>query len=109
AVGILTRVISAVGPWSVTTDAGLTSIQVDAGTPHAAVSGHPEARVGAPSQEHLPIQFDSGRPGVGDLLVLVPRHVDTAVAQFDKYFAATTDGRLVQARVEARHHTSLST
>ncbi|GHJ39779.1 alanine racemase [Streptomyces sp. TS71-3] len=83
---VLSRVVSTQGPDGVTLDAGLTTIQVDGGRPHARVIGVP-AQVGAPSQEHLKVTVESGPvPAHGDPVLLVPRHVDTTLAQFDRVY-----------------------
>jgi len=80
AAGVLTRVVSVEGD-RVTTDAGLTAVQVDAGRPHLRVEGF---EVVSASQEHLVLR-NAGSPAVvGDLLQLRPAHVDTAIVQFDR-------------------------
>jgi D-serine deaminase-like pyridoxal phosphate-dependent protein len=85
---VLSRVISRQGERGITLDAGLTTIQVDGGRPHARVVG-PPAQVGAPSQEHLKVSVESGPvPEIGEILLLVPRHVDTTIAQFDRVYLA---------------------
>jgi D-serine deaminase-like pyridoxal phosphate-dependent protein len=85
---VLSRVISRQGERGITLDAGLTTIQVDGGRPHARVVGLP-AQIGAPSQEHLKVSVESGPvPAIGEILVLVPRHVDTTIAQFDRVYLA---------------------
>lgn len=87
---VLSRVISRQGERSVTLDAGLTTIQVDGGRPHAQLLGTP-AWVDAPSQEHLKVVFESGQPpGIGEPTLLVPRHIDTTLAQFDRVYLAET-------------------
>ncbi|MFI6599649.1 alanine racemase [Nonomuraea sp. NPDC050536] len=91
AVSVLARVVSRPSADRFTLDAGLTAIGVDAGRPHAAVAGHPELRVGRPSQEHLEVEGPA--PAVGTLLRLVPRHVDTAVAQFERMYVIGAGGR----------------
>lgn len=83
---VLSRVISRQGTHGLTLDAGLTTIQVDGGRPHARVLGFP-AQVGAPSQEHLKVVVESGHvPAYGDPVLLIPRHVDTTLAQFDRIY-----------------------
>jgi len=76
----LTRVISVEGD-RVTTDAGLTAVQVDAGRPHLRVEGFEVTSV---SQEHLVLRRTGSPAVVGDLLRLRPAHVDTAIVQFDR-------------------------
>lgn len=84
----LSRVVSDQGEGRITLDAGLTTIQVDGGRPHAQLLGSP-AQVGAPAQEHLQVRIESGPvPAVGAPLLLVPRHVDTMLAQFDRVYLA---------------------
>ncbi|MEW2549904.1 alanine racemase [Streptomyces sp. NPDC047002] len=83
---VLSRVVSTQEPNGVTLDAGLTTLQVDGGRPHARLVGVP-AEVGAPSQEHLKVTLESGAAlGPGDPVLLVPRHVDTTLAQFDRVY-----------------------
>jgi D-serine deaminase-like pyridoxal phosphate-dependent protein len=83
---VLSRVVSRPGERMLTLDAGLTTIQVDGGRPHAQVLGH-AAVVGAPSQEHLKVTVQSGPlPAYGEPVLLVPRHVDTTLAQFDRVY-----------------------
>jgi D-serine deaminase-like pyridoxal phosphate-dependent protein len=84
----LSRVVSDQGAGRITLDAGLTTIQVDGGRPHARLLGRP-AQVGAPAQEHLQVRIESGPvPAIGAPLLLVPRHVDTMLAQFDRVYLA---------------------
>ena len=90
---VLSRVISHQADGGVTLDAGLTSIQVDAGRPHAQVLGLPTAEVRAPAQEHLKVGIGADpRPAIGEILALVPRHVDTTIAQFDRVHLADESG-----------------
>jgi D-serine deaminase-like pyridoxal phosphate-dependent protein len=84
AVFVLSRVVSRQGECGITLDAGLTAVQVDGGLPHARIVGL-AARVGAPSQEHLKATVESGTvPAHGDPVLLLPRHADTTLAQFDR-------------------------
>lgn len=104
AVAVVCRVIASAAAHEVTVDAGVTAIQVDSGFPHAAVSGEPGASVRPPSQEHLVIEFPDAVPSIGQLLVLVPLHVDTTVAQFDQYIALDSGGVVGVFPVSARGH-----
>jgi len=80
---VLSRVVSARRPGSVTVDAGLTAIQVDAGRPHFVVAGRDGFEAGEPAQEHAGVLCPEGaEPPVGTLLGLVPFHIDTALSQF---------------------------
>jgi D-serine deaminase-like pyridoxal phosphate-dependent protein len=84
---VLSRVISRQGERGITLDAGLTTIQVDGGRPHARLLGLP-AEIGAPSQEHLKVSVGQSQPvpAIGETVLLVPRHVDTTIAQFDRVY-----------------------
>lgn len=104
ALGVLCSVLATPAENAATVDAGLTAIQLDAGAPHAAVSGHPAAVVGIPSQEHLVVRFEGDRPSIGRLLILVPLHVDTAISQFDSYLAFDENEFVGVFPVSARGH-----
>lgn len=97
AVAVLASVLSAPVPGLVTCDAGSKAVSVDQGVPACAVAGHPGLVPQRPSEEHLPLQVAAGRqPEVGDLLVLLPRHVCTTVANFDQALLVE-DGVLLAA------------
>lgn len=107
AAAVVCEVLSRPRPDQATVDAGLTVLQVDAGRPHARVAGAPWLEVDEPAQEHLAVRaVDGPAPEVGSRLVLVPRHVDTTIAQFDVVSALQPDGRWVTHPVTARHHTT---
>lgn len=73
---LFTRVVSHPTPGRITCDAGAKSLAAEAGDPCAAVIGHPELRALHPSEEHLPLAYESGEPlPRGTELLLVPRHV----------------------------------
>lgn len=93
AAGVLSRVVSR-RAGQVTLDAGLAAIQVDAGRPHAVVAGRPDLAVGAPSQEHLVVTGDVDDLAPGDRLMLLPRHLDTALTQVDLLYRVAPDGTL---------------
>ncbi|MDF2562519.1 MAG: amino acid aldolase or racemase-like protein [Microbacterium sp.] len=97
---ILSRVLSTAGD-RVTVDAGLTAIQVDAGTPHAEVVGGGLDVVSA-SQEHLVLRARGRRPARGDLLALLPTHLDTALSQMTEAYYFDS-GAMVSSRVVGRH------
>jgi D-serine deaminase-like pyridoxal phosphate-dependent protein len=98
---VLSRVVSRPGERVLTLDAGLTTIQVDGGRPHAQVLGL-SALVGAPSQEHLMVTVQSGPlPAYGEPMLLVPRHVDTTLAQFDRVYLVG-DGAVREAETVFR-------
>jgi len=106
---VLSRVVSAPNSGSVTVDAGLTAIQVDAGRPHFVVAGQPDWVAGEAAQEHAAVECrrtpgpgPSAGPAVGDLLPLVPFHIDTALAQFATAYVLS-DGDLVREPIEVRH------
>jgi D-serine deaminase-like pyridoxal phosphate-dependent protein len=85
AVLVLTRVVSHPRMDMITCDAGHKAVSADAGVPTCAVVGHPELTPLSPSEEHLPMTVASGaaRPGIGDPLYLLPRHVCPTVNNFD--------------------------
>jgi D-serine deaminase-like pyridoxal phosphate-dependent protein len=82
---VATTVISHPAPGLITCDAGHKTVSVDAGMPHCAVVGHPDLEPLKPSEEHLPIRVKPGayRPGIGEVLRLIPRHVCPTVNNFD--------------------------
>lgn len=107
AAAVLCEVLSNPGAGRATVDAGLTVVQVDAGTPHAVVAGRPWIEVGEPAQEHLSLTVLSGvAPVLGERLVLIPRHVDTAMAQFDAVVVPDGADGWNHTRVDARHHST---
>jgi D-serine deaminase-like pyridoxal phosphate-dependent protein len=98
---VLSRVISTPGPRAITLDAGLTTIQVDGGRPHAQVIGF-AAEVGVPSQEHLMVTVDSEpAPVTGAAVLLIPRHIDTTLAQFDRVYLVG-DGSVAESATVTR-------
>jgi len=101
AVSVLSRVVSAPAPDSITVDAGLTAIQVDAGRPHFVVAGRPAWIAGEAAQEHAALHGPE-LPPVGTVLPLVPFHVDTALAQFASVLVLV-DGELMRQPLEVRH------
>ncbi len=81
---VLTRVVSHPAEGIITCDAGHKSVSADAGVPTCAVLGHPELTPLSPSEEHLPMQVESGPPPkLGETLYLIPRHVCPTVNNFD--------------------------
>ncbi|MFD1201130.1 alanine racemase [Leucobacter albus] len=79
---VFARVVSRNGS-RVTLDAGATAIQADAGKPHARVLGaSAAATVRGLSQEHLVIEEPSVAWRVGDVVPVLPWHIDTALSQF---------------------------
>jgi D-serine deaminase-like pyridoxal phosphate-dependent protein len=82
---VMTRVISHPAADIITCDAGHKSVSADAGVPTCAVLGHPELQPLTPSEEHLPMRVAAGygRPNVGEVLYLVPRHVCPSVNNFN--------------------------
>ncbi|MDC7802365.1 alanine racemase [Sphingomonas sp. BLCC-B65] len=104
---VVTRVVSARRD-AVTVDAGSASVQVDAGAPHVEVL-HPRGlRPGALSQEHLVLRGDTGYgaaalPRVGSIAVLLPRHLDTAISQFETVLFRDEGSTWSRERVFGRH------
>ncbi|HTZ82737.1 MAG TPA: alanine racemase [Candidatus Acidoferrales bacterium] len=85
AVLVLARVVSAPHDGMITCDAGHKTVSADAGIPTCVVVGHPELTPASPSEEHLPMAVSADRcaPKVGDLLLLLPRHICPTVNNFD--------------------------
>jgi D-serine deaminase-like pyridoxal phosphate-dependent protein len=80
-VAVLCRVVSR-RRGSVTVDAGLSAIQVDAGFPHLHLLNHPALTPHRPAQEHLVLEGNGADElELGDLLALLPRHLDTTMLQ----------------------------
>lgn len=102
---LFTRVVSHPTPGRITCDAGAKSLAAEAGDPCAAVIGHPELLALRPSEEHLPLAYDSGAPlARGTELLLVPRHVCPTVnlAEQAVLIEAGQPARVV--KVAARAH-----
>jgi D-serine deaminase-like pyridoxal phosphate-dependent protein len=73
---LFTRVVSHPTPGRITCDAGSKSLAAEAGDPCAVVIGHPQLLALRPSEEHLPLAYETGEPlPRGTELLLVPRHV----------------------------------
>ena len=100
AAAVLARVVSR-RRGRATVDAGATAVQTDAGAPHAVVVHPPGLRPDPPSQEHLVLHGEA--PPLGAIVVLVPRHVDTALSQFSAVAVLHEDGRLTRETVVGRH------
>ncbi|MEO8026606.1 MAG: D-TA family PLP-dependent enzyme [Bryobacteraceae bacterium] len=104
AVAILSSVVSHPKPNVATCDGGHKSVSADEGVPTCAVLGRPDATPMKPSEEHLPIEFASGVPAIGELLYLIPRHVCPSVNNFD-YALLVREGKIVAVEpVTARGH-----
>lgn len=73
---VATRVVSRPAENIATCDAGSKAIAAEAGDPCAAVIGHDELVAIKPTEEHLPLQIQSGvGPQRGEVLLLIPKHV----------------------------------
>jgi D-serine deaminase-like pyridoxal phosphate-dependent protein len=82
---VLSTVISHPKANRVTCDAGHKAVSADAGVPTCDVLGRPGLMGLSPSEEHLPIEVQSGQaPSRGELLYLLPTHVCPTVNNFDK-------------------------
>ncbi len=101
---VLARIVSRPLPDRVTADAGSKSIAAEAGDPCAFALGYPGLEALTPSEEHLPFAVRSGpRPGRGEALYLVPRHVCPTVNLAEQ--ALLVDGDTITvSRVVARAH-----
>ncbi len=101
---VFARVVSQPSSRLVTCDAGSKSLAAEAGDPCAFVIGRPELVPETPSEEHLPLRVARGeRPGRGETLYLVPRHVCPTVNLAEE--ALLVDGDDVRTvSVSARAH-----
>ena len=105
AAAVVARVMSVAGERA-TVDAGLTVIQLDAGRPHVQVlSSEAGLEIAYPAQEHLVLRATgASRPRPGDLVALLPRHVDTTICQVSTVLALPESGKPATAeRVVGRH------
>ncbi|MBV9675119.1 MAG: alanine racemase [Acidobacteriaceae bacterium] len=103
---VLTTVISHPRERTVTCDAGHKSVSVDAGVPNCSVLEYEHLKPLKPSEEHLPMESESGEglPEVGENLYLIPRHVCPTVNNFDEALFVV-DGQISSVeRVAARGH-----
>ena len=95
---VLSTVVSRPQEKRVTCDAGHKTVSADAGVPTCDVMGRPGLIGLKPSEEHLPIEVQSGEtPSRGELLYLLPAHVCPTVNNFDK--AVLVSGGKVEAVV----------
>jgi D-serine deaminase-like pyridoxal phosphate-dependent protein len=104
AVLVLTRVVSHPRVGIVTCDGGHKSVSADSGVPTCLVMGHSELTPLSPSEEHLPMQVQEGAagPAVGEALYLLPRHVCTAVNNFNDALLVRNGQILAVENVTAR-------
>lgn len=103
---VIARVVSHPTPDRFTCDAGHKSVSADAGVPTCQVLGRPDLIPLKPSEEHLPVQVPAGagRPAIGDIVYLIPRHVCPSVNNFDDALIVER-GRIAGVeRVSARGH-----
>lgn len=103
---VLTTVVSHPTERTVTCDAGHKSVAADAGVPTCSVLGYEHLKPLKPSEEHLPIESESGEglPKPGETLYLLPRHVCPTVNNFDEaLFVVNGQIRSVE-HVAARGH-----
>jgi D-serine deaminase-like pyridoxal phosphate-dependent protein len=103
---VLTTVVSHPTERTITCDAGHKSVSADAGVPTCSVLGYEYLKPLKPSEEHLPIESESGEglPKPGEALYLLPRHVCPTVNNFDEALFVV-DGQISSVqRVAARGH-----
>jgi D-serine deaminase-like pyridoxal phosphate-dependent protein len=105
---VISTVVSQPTANHLTCDAGHKTVSADAGVPNCFVLGHADLTPQHPSEEHLPIEIaanahaDAAKPGIGDTLYLVPKHVCPTVNNFD-HAIIVEGGRIVGVeRVTAR-------
>jgi D-serine deaminase-like pyridoxal phosphate-dependent protein len=94
---VVATVVSQPTAHRVTCDAGHKAVSADAGVPTCTVLGRPELEPDKPSEEHLPINVPAGAtiPGIGEHLLLIPRHVCPTVNNFD-HALIVAEGRIVR-------------
>ena len=103
AAGVISRVISAPLTGSVTCDAGHKAVSSDDGIPTCAIVGRPDLIPQRPSEEHLVVEcMTTRRPPIGDVLLLVPRHVCTTVNNFNQALLVDRDRVVALETVSAR-------
>jgi D-serine deaminase-like pyridoxal phosphate-dependent protein len=104
---VVSTVVSHPRPNVFTCDGGHKAVSADAGVPTCVVAGHPDFAPLKPSEEHLPIEVKSGtRPGIGEALYLVPRHVCPTVNNFDEALIVESNRVVGIEKVTARGHES---
>jgi len=102
---VISTVVSHPDANLLTCDAGHKAVSADAGVPTCAVAGHPDFIPLKPSEEHLPIEVKSGtRPGIGEALYLIPRHICPTVNNFDDALIVESNRIAGMERVTARGH-----
>ncbi|MCA9708479.1 MAG: alanine racemase, partial [Myxococcales bacterium] len=102
---VLSRVIARPGHDRITLDAGSKALAPDCPAPGCAVLGEPGLRPLTASEEHRPVEVESGpRPALGSLLWLVPDHVCTTVNLHAEALYVRTDAVVGSAPVLARGH-----
>jgi D-serine deaminase-like pyridoxal phosphate-dependent protein len=100
---IATRVISRRDPEAGVLNAGLKETSVEYGTPKPV--GH-EIGIIALSDEHARIAVHSGdKPGVGEVVFLVPAHIDPTINMHDALFVWDGAGGLERWPVDGRRDT----
>ncbi|MBV8613057.1 MAG: DSD1 family PLP-dependent enzyme [Acetobacteraceae bacterium] len=90
---VLSTVMSTARPGVAVLDAGLKALAVDSGLP--LVWERPGLRYVSASDEHGKLQVapESGAPGLGEKLRLVPGHCDPTVDRYD-WYVGVRDGRV---------------
>jgi D-serine deaminase-like pyridoxal phosphate-dependent protein len=92
---VISTVVSHPSAGRITCDAGHKTVSADAGSPTCSVIGWPDLVPAKPSEEHLPLDANSGRlPAIGETLYLVPRHVCPTINNFDDALLVSR-GRIV--------------
>ena len=109
AVIVMAQVVSHPHDDIITCDGGHKAVSADAGVPTCVVMGYPGLEPLSPSEEHLPIRTAGAvrTPGVGETIMLIPRHVCPTVNNFDSA-VLVRDGRIEAVeKVSARGHEEL--
>lgn len=106
AVKVYATVVSRAAPERGIVDAGSKILTSDPGglDGHGLVLEHPDARIGALSEEHgfLDLAACSSRPAVGDVVRIVPNHVCVVVNMVDRLVAVRGDRIVGELPVAAR-------
>lgn len=106
ALHIYSTVVSRAAPERGILDAGSKTLTSDTGglDGHGLILEHPEARIARFAEEHgfLDLSRSNTRPGVGDIVRIVPNHVCVVVNMMDEVVMVRGDEILGTLEIEAR-------
>ena len=88
-------------------DAGAKALTKDRApwlTGHGAIAGYPDAEIERVNDYHGVVTAPAGaaRPGLGEMVAVIPNHVCPVIDLFDSVLAVGADGRTERWRVDAR-------